>query len=132
MVRQLIAGVMDGVRGAAYLVRHRRLFKWVVGPVLVVTLVAAMTFGWLLALVGAVGLVGWTSLAIVCATVIATIAMLIAGPFNELLSKRSKSARRVCGHRASTLRASFTRSRSASRTPRGAVRHTCCSSSGCS
>ena len=87
MVRQLIAGVMDGVRGAAYLVRHRPLFKWVVGPVLVVTLVAAMTFGWLLALVGAVGLVGWTSLAIVCATVIATIAMLIAGPFNELLSE---------------------------------------------
>ena len=87
MARELVAGVIDGLRGAAYLARHPRLLKLVVGPALVVALVTAVMFGPLLVLVGAIGFVGWTSLAIACATVIATIAMLIAGPFNELLSE---------------------------------------------
>jgi uncharacterized protein involved in cysteine biosynthesis len=87
MVRELLAGVIDGARGAAYLVRRPRLLKWIVGPALAVALVGAVTLGWLFALVGAIGLVGWTSLAISCGTVIATIALLISGPFNELLSE---------------------------------------------
>jgi CysZ protein len=87
MVRELAAGVLDGLRGAAYLARHRRLWKWVVAPALVVTLVAVVTMGWLLAIIGAIGLVGWTSLAIASATVIVAFAFLVAGPFNELLSE---------------------------------------------
>jgi uncharacterized protein involved in cysteine biosynthesis len=87
MVREVITGVLDAARGAAYLARHRGLLKWVVAPAVVVTLIAALTFGWLIALIGAVGIIGWTSLAIACATAIATIAMLVSGPFNELLSE---------------------------------------------
>ena len=87
MVRELVGGVIDGVRGAGYLAKHPRLWKLVVGPALAVALAGALLFGPLLAIVGALGLVGWTSLAIACATVIATIAMLVAGPFDELLSE---------------------------------------------
>jgi len=87
MLRDFAAGVIDGVRGAAYLARHRGLWKWVLAPALVVTLVAVVTLGWLVAIVGALGLVGWTSLAIACATVIVTFAILVAGPFDELLSE---------------------------------------------
>jgi CysZ protein len=87
MVRELAAGVLDGLRGAAYLARHRRLWKWVVAPAVVVTLVAVVTMGWLLAIIGAIGLVGWTSIAIASATVIVAFAFLVAGPFNELISE---------------------------------------------
>jgi uncharacterized protein involved in cysteine biosynthesis len=83
----VIAGVRDGLRGAAYLARHRELWKWVLAPALVVTLVAVAALGWLVALLGELGLVGWTSLAIASASVIVTFATLIAGPFNELLSE---------------------------------------------
>ncbi len=87
MIRDLAAGLIDGVRGAAYLARHRSLWKWVAAPAIVVALVAAVTLGWLVALLGAIGVVGWTSLAIASATVIVTFASLIAGPFNEMLSE---------------------------------------------
>jgi CysZ protein len=83
----VIAGVSDGLRGAAYLARHRELWKWVIAPALVVTIVAVAMFGWLEVLLGALGLVSWTSLAIATASVIVTVATLIAGPFNELLSE---------------------------------------------
>ncbi len=87
MVRELAGGVLDGLHGAAYLARHHRLWKWVLAPALVVTLIAVATLGWLVALVGTLGLVGWTSLAIACASVIVTVASLIGGPFNEILSE---------------------------------------------
>lgn len=87
MARELVAGVIDGARGAAYLVRHPRLLRLVIGPALVVALVGAVMFGPLLALAGAIGFIAWPALAIAFATVIATIAMLIAGPFNERLSE---------------------------------------------
>jgi CysZ protein len=87
VVRDFAAGVLDGVRGATYLARHRQLWRWVLAPALVVTFVAVAALGWLVALVGAIGLVGWTSLAIASATVIVTFAALIAGPFNERLSE---------------------------------------------
>jgi uncharacterized protein involved in cysteine biosynthesis len=87
MLRGFVAGVLDAVRGAGYLLRHPRLLKWVIAPALVVTLSALLLFGWVVALVGAVGLVGWTSLAITCAIVIVAIAALVAGPFQERLSE---------------------------------------------
>jgi uncharacterized protein involved in cysteine biosynthesis len=87
MLRGVTAGALDAVRGALYLLRHPRLLKWTVAPLVVVTAVAVVTLGWLVALLGAVGLVGWTSLSIGCATVIVTVAALVSGPFNELLAE---------------------------------------------
>ncbi len=87
MVRELAAGVTDGVRGAAYLARHRRLWKLVLAPALVVAVVGVATLGWLVAIIGALGIVGWGSLAIASATVTVTFASVIAGPFNEMLSE---------------------------------------------
>ncbi len=83
MLRELAAGVRDGMRGAVYLARHRALWKYVIAPAVVVAIVGVATLGWLVALAGATGLVGWTSIAIG----IATVAALIAGPFNEKLSE---------------------------------------------
>jgi CysZ protein len=87
VVRDFAAGVIDAGRGALYLVRHRRLWKWVVAPAVVVALIGAVTFGWLIALLGAIGLVKWSSIAIAGATVIVTIGSLVAGPFGEMLSE---------------------------------------------
>src|SRR5580704_1380614 len=87
MLHGFVAGVLDAVRGAGYLLRHPRLLKWVIAPAVVVMLAALLLFGWVVALVGAVGLIGWTSLAITCATVIVAIAALVAGPFQERLSE---------------------------------------------
>jgi uncharacterized protein involved in cysteine biosynthesis len=87
MVRELVDGVLDAARGAAYLARNPALLKYVVGPAIVVALVGAVTLGPVLAIVGAIGIVGWTSLAIACVTVAVAIAMLISGPFNEMLSE---------------------------------------------
>ncbi len=86
--RDLAAGVGDGVRGAAYLARHRELWKWVIAPAVVVALIGIVTLGWLIAILGALGIVGWASLAIASASVIVTFATLIAGPFNEILSEQ--------------------------------------------
>jgi len=87
VLRDFTTGVIDGARGSAYLVRHRAVWKWVLAPAAVVGVAVAVLLGWLFAIVGATGLVGWTSLAIATATVVATFAVLVAGPFNELLSE---------------------------------------------
>ena len=87
MVHGFVSGVLDAVRGARYLLRHPRLLKWVIAPALVVMFAALLLFGWVLALVGAIGLVDWTSLAITGATVLVAIAALVAGPFHERLSE---------------------------------------------
>ena len=83
MIRELTGGVGDGLRCAAYVARHRELWKWVIAPAIVAALLAALTVGWLIALLGAFGLVGWTAVA----GSIVAFAMLIAGPFCEMLSE---------------------------------------------
>lgn len=70
-----------------YISRHRAVWKWVLAPLVVVAIVAATLLGWIVAFLGATGLVGWASLALGSATLIATFAILVAGPFNELLSE---------------------------------------------
>jgi uncharacterized protein involved in cysteine biosynthesis len=87
VLRELVAGVTDGLRGAAYLARHRSSWKLVLAPAIVVALVGAVTLGWLVAVLGAIGLVGWSSLGIASTTVIVTFASLVSGPFNEMLSE---------------------------------------------
>lgn len=87
VVRELVAGVIDGVRGAAYLAGRPRLWKLVLAPAVVVALIGVLTLGWLVALLGTIGLVGWSALAIASATVIVTFASLVSGPFNEMLSE---------------------------------------------
>jgi len=83
VIRDLTGGVGDGLRGAAYLARHRELWKWVLAPALVAALIGAVAIGWLVALLGVFGLVGWSAVA---GGVIA-FAMLISGPFCEMLSE---------------------------------------------
>ncbi len=87
MIREVTGGVIDSMRGALYLARHRALWKWVIAPAVVVAVIGAVTVGWLVALLGTLGLVRWSSLAIAAAGVIVTIASIIAGPFCEMLSE---------------------------------------------
>lgn len=104
MIGELGRGVYDGVRGAAYLIGHPRLWGWVLAPAIVIALV-------LVALIG--GIVGMLSAPIatvaavlpghfaenllkIAATIVLAIASyslfisaaaVIAGPFNEMLSE---------------------------------------------
>jgi uncharacterized protein involved in cysteine biosynthesis len=83
VIRELTGGVGDGLRGAAYLARHRALWKWVIAPAVIAAVIAAVTIGWLVALLGVFGIIGWTAVA---GGVIA-FGMVIAGPFCEMLSE---------------------------------------------
>ena len=83
MIRELSGGVGDGLRGVAYLARHRALWKWVFAPAVVAALIGTVTIGWLIAPLGAFGLVQWTAVA----GGIVAFGMLIAGPFCEMLSE---------------------------------------------
>jgi uncharacterized protein involved in cysteine biosynthesis len=87
VLRDFAAGIVDGVRGAAYIARHRRVWKWVLAPAVVIVVLAIALLGWLAAVLGTSGIVRWTSLAFAGATLVSMFAVLVAGPFNELLSE---------------------------------------------
>lgn len=100
MFGELTGGVIDGIRGASFLVRHPRLWIWVALPAVIIGLLvwaligALLTFGhrltghipwhWAEHLLQAVlGIL----LAIASVSLILSMAALIAGPFNEILSE---------------------------------------------
>src|SRR5262245_37546795 len=104
MFGELVGGVADGLRGAAYLIAHPRLWKWVLAPALVTAVVFTILIGWLLgalsaplATVAAFLPGNWSEnlfklaagiiLAVASLSIFISFAALIAGPFNEVLSE---------------------------------------------
>ena len=119
MIGELARGVNDGLRGARYLGAHRRLWIWVAAPALVTVLLLVLAIGWLLtvlsgpiAAVSALVPGGWLDnvleivativLAIGSITIFASVAAVIAAPFNEILSERIEE--RETGRRAPRFR----------------------------
>jgi len=97
-------GVVDGLRGAAYLARHPRLWVWILAPALIAAVILIVAVGWLLtALSGAIDAIGaylpgsWGDnvlrvvaavvLAIASLSIFVSLAAVIAAPFNEMLSE---------------------------------------------
>lgn len=104
MIPDLVAGVFDGLRGAVYLVTHPRLWKYVLAPALVAALllvvVISSTLGLLSGPIAAVAaflpgtwadnvleLVAGIVLTVFSLAIFVSVAALIAGPFNEMLSE---------------------------------------------
>jgi uncharacterized protein involved in cysteine biosynthesis len=101
---QLVLGVYDGLRGAAYLATHPRLWIWVIAPALVAAILLITVIGgslWALsAPIAAIAaylpghwadnvleLIAGVILAIASVSIFISVAALIAGPFNEELSE---------------------------------------------
>lgn len=104
MFGELTGGVTDGVRGASYLVRNPRLWVWVLLPAVIIGALLFLSIGWLLAFLhGPLARVTsfipghWAAhvievlaglvLAVASLAIVLSLAALIAGPFNEMLSE---------------------------------------------
>lgn len=104
MVSDLVRGVHDGLRGATYLARNPRLWIWVVLPALLIAIVLFFVIGAILAAVSPwiaavvafipghwaerlIEVVAAIILAIASLSIVLSLAALIAGPFNEMLSE---------------------------------------------
>lgn len=104
MIGDSVRGVYDGLRGAAYLARHPRLWVWVLAPMLIAALILAVAIGSILSVLGApiasiaavvpgnwadnvLELVAGVLLAIASFSIFISVAALIAAPFNEELSE---------------------------------------------
>ena len=104
MVAELVKGIYDGLRGAAYLARHPRLWVWVIAPAVLAVLVLIVAVGsilgllspWIAALAAylpgtwadnLLKIVAGIVLAIASVSIFISLAALIAAPFNEELSE---------------------------------------------
>ena len=104
MVPDLVRGVHDGLRGATYLARNPRLWIWVVLPAVLIGLALFFVIGailtvvspWIAAVVAfipghwaerLIEIVAGIILAIASLSIVLSLAALIAGPFNEMLSE---------------------------------------------
>ena len=100
----LVRGIYDGLRGAAYLVSNPRLWKWVLAPAIVAAVVLVVAIGWILALLSpwiaglaayfpgswadnVLKLIAGVVLFFASVSIFVSIAALIAAPFNEMLSE---------------------------------------------
>lgn len=122
MVGDLPLGVYDGLRGAAYLARHPRLWVWILAPAIVAAIILISTVGSILTLASpwitavAAFLPGsWADnvievlagivLTIASISIFVSLAALIAAPFNEQLSESiEERVTGVPGPRFSILR----------------------------
>jgi len=122
VIGELAGGVSDGLRGAGYLVRHPRLWIWVLAPAVVASILLILAIGFLLKLLsspidslakllpvewaGSVLKVAATvGLVFVCISVFISVAAIIAAPFNEMLSESiEESLTGVPGPRFNLLR----------------------------
>ena len=104
VLAELTGGVSDGLRGAGYLVRHPRLWIWVLLPAIAAAILLILVISWLMSLLsspidslaqhmpfdwaGSVMKVAAT-VALVFASIFIfiSVASLIAAPFNEMLSE---------------------------------------------
>lgn len=104
MLGELIGGAYDGLRGAAFLARHPRLWLYVLLPAIVAAVILVVAIGWTLtALSGPIAalaaflpgswadnvleLLAGIALTIASFTILISLAAVIAGPFNEMLSE---------------------------------------------
>jgi CysZ protein len=104
VIGELVGGIHDGLRGAAYLARHPRLWLWVLAPAIVAAVVLILAIGWITAVVSpwlagvaafmpghwaenVLGLLLKIILLFLSFTIFLSFAALIAAPFNEMLSE---------------------------------------------
>lgn len=104
MIGELVLGVYDGLRGAAYLARNPRLWVWVIAPALVAIFILVVAVGSILSLLSGpiaglaaflpgtwadnvLTLVAGIVLSIASVSIFISLAALIAAPFNEQLSE---------------------------------------------
>lgn len=104
MFGELARGVRDGLRGARYLGRHPRLWIWVAAPAVIAVVILVFTITWILGLASApiaataafmpgewfetvLEMFATIVLAIASLTIFASVAAVIASPFNEILSE---------------------------------------------
>lgn len=104
MIGELVLGVYDGLRGAAYLARHPRLWVWVIAPMVLAAIILIATVSSVLGLLSApiagiaaylpgswadnvLTLVAGVLLTIASFSIFISVAALIAAPFNEELSE---------------------------------------------
>ncbi len=109
MVAELTGGIYDGVRGAAYLVSRPRLWKYVLLPAIVAVAILVFAIGSALTLLSGplaalaaylpgtwadnvLELLAGIALTIASFSILISIAALIAGPFNEMLSETIEEA----------------------------------------
>jgi CysZ protein len=104
MFGELLGGAYDSLRGAAFLARHPRLWIYVLLPAVVALVLLVVAIGWTLtALSGPIAafaaflpgswadnvleLLAGIVLTILSFTILISLAAVIAGPFNEMLSE---------------------------------------------
>ncbi len=104
MLGDLLRGVLDALRGAAYLVTHPRTWKFVIAPAIVAVILLVVAIGSVLGLLsgpiaalaaylpGSWGdnvlrLLAGVALAIASVVIFVSVASMVAGPFNEMLSE---------------------------------------------
>ena len=104
MVGDFARGVADGVRGAAYLARRPRLWRWVIAPAAIAAVLLVIAIGGILGALGApiaavaavlpgswadnlIKIAATIVLAIASVSIFISLAALIAAPFNEMLSE---------------------------------------------
>jgi CysZ protein len=104
VVADLLRGVFDALRGAAYLVTHPRLWKFVLAPAIAAALLLVVAIGSVLhllerpiAALAAVVPGSWADnvlqllagviLTIASVVIFVSVAAMVAGPFNEMLSE---------------------------------------------
>src|SRR5688500_13823951 len=104
MIGELVRGAYDGLRGAAYLARHPRLWVWVLAPMALAAVILIVTVGSVLGLLSApiagiaaylpgewadnvLKLVAGVLLTIASFSIFISVAALVAAPFNEELSE---------------------------------------------
>lgn len=104
MLGELTGGAFDGVRGAAFLARHPRLWKYVLAPLVVAVIVLTFVIGSAFGLLGApiawvaaflpgswaenvLEILAGIALTIFSFVILISVASVIAGPFNEMLSE---------------------------------------------
>ncbi len=104
MLGELLGGVLDGLRGALYLITHPRLWKFVLAPLVVAAMLFVIAIGSTLGLLSGpiaalaaflpgswadnvLELLAGVVLFLASAVIFVSVAALIAGPFNEMLSE---------------------------------------------
>lgn len=104
MLADLLRGVFDALRGAAYLVTHPRTWKFVIAPAIVAAVLLIVAIGSVLTLLSGpiaalaaylpgswadnvLQLLAGVVLAIASVVIFVSVASMIAGPFNEMLSE---------------------------------------------
>lgn len=109
MLADLAGGVYDGVRGAAYLVSRPRLWKYVLLPAIFAIVILIFAIGSALTMLGGpiaalaaylpgtwadnvLELLAGVALTIASFSILISIAAMIAGPFNEMLSETIEEA----------------------------------------